>query len=222
MTVNPQNTQENVAESKPSEKEINFRKQEEMFKRQLEAERQARLQAEERAASLEKAAHPPSQDDEDDDSEPYVDRKKLKKTLNNFGQNVQKQTQADIQKAVGEALANERRQQWLESNPDFYEVMNHADKFAEKAPGLAKAILSMPEGFERQKLVYENIKMAGIHKKEEPKPSIQEKIDQNRRSPYYQPSGMGTAPYVPMGDTSPQGQKAAYDKMQELKARLRI
>jgi hypothetical protein len=80
----------------------------------------------------------------------------------------------------------------------------------------------MPEGFERQKLVYKNIKALGLHKPEEKAPSIQDKVDANRRSPYYQPSGVGSAPYAPVGDFSANGQKAAYEKMQELKSKLRI
>lgn len=218
MSVPTQNEQ---VQNQPSDKEMNFRKQEEMFKRQLEQERSARMQAEERASQLEKAKHQETEEDEGD-SEPYVDHRKLNKKLNQFGQNVQKQTQVEIQKAVGEALANERRQQWLDTNPDFYEVMQHADKFAEKAPSLAKTILSMPEGFERQKLVYENIKAVGAHKKEEDKPKIQDTVDKRARGPYYQPSGVGSSPYAGNGDFSPQGQKAAYDKMKELKSRLRI
>lgn len=218
MSVPTQNEQ---VQNQPSDKELNFRRQEEMFKRQLEQERQARIQAEERAAQLEKSKHQ-EPDDEETDSEPYVDHRKLNKKLNQFGANVQKQTQAEIQKAVSDALANERRQQWLDSNPDFYEVMQHADKFAEKAPSLAKTILNMPEGFERQKLVYENIKTLGVHKKEEDKPKIQETIDKRARSPYYQPSGVGSSPYASTGDFSPQGQKQAYDKLKELKSRLRI
>jgi len=87
----------------------------------------------------------------------------------------------------------------MKNNPDFYEVMNHAQKFAERDPELAESILTMPEGFERQKLVYKNIKALGIHKKEEPKPSIQETIDKNRRSPYYQPSGVGAALMLLLG-----------------------
>jgi hypothetical protein len=78
----------------------------------------------------------------------------------------------------------------------------------------------MPEGFERQKLVYKNIKALGIHKKDEPKPSIQDKVDQNRRTPYYQPTGVGTAPYANAADFSQSGQSAAYKKMKELQKRL--
>jgi hypothetical protein len=218
MSVPPQNEQ---VQNQPSDKELNFRKQEEMFKRQLEQERQGRIQAEERASQLEKQRSAPD-DDDDHSDEPYVDNKRLDKKLAKFGQKTMQQTQSEIKNAVNEALANERRQQWLDTNPDFYEVMQHADKFAEKAPSLAKTILNMPEGFDRQKLVYENIKAVGAHKKEEDKPKIQDTIDKRARSPYYQPSGVGASPYASNGDFSPQGQKQAYDKMKELKSRLRI
>ena len=78
-------------------------------------------------------------------------------------------------------------------------------------------------GVERfQKLVYENIKALGVDKPEQKQNSVQEKIDANKRSPYYQPSGVGSAPYASAGDFSDSGQKNAYAKMQELKKRLRI
>ena len=89
-------------------------------------------------------------------------------------------------------------------------------------PELAESILEMPEGFERQKLVYKNIKALGLHKPAEKQASIQDKIDANRRSPYYQPTGVSAGPYAGTGDFSKSGQKNAYDKMQQLKAQLRI
>jgi hypothetical protein len=112
---------------------------------------------------------------------------------------------------------------WLENNPDFYEVLNkNADKLAQRSPRLAKSILAMPDTFERQKLVYENIKELGLDKPESKQPSIQQKVDANRRSPYYQPSGIAAAPYSQVADYSETGQKQAYAKMQELKKQMRI
>jgi hypothetical protein len=64
-------------ENKPSDKELNFRALE---RRTQEAERRA--QEAERA--LQERSQLSHQDD-DDDSEPYVDHKKLQKTLNKFG-----------------------------------------------------------------------------------------------------------------------------------------
>jgi len=213
-------TQENQAEqAKPSDKELNFRALEQKYQRQLEQERNARLEAEKMV--LESQSKKNSNDD-DDDSEPYVDHKNLQKKLNKFGEQTKVQTQTEIKQAVQQALTEERRQNWLKNNPDFYEVLQHAEKFAQKDPELAESILEMPEGFERQKLVYKNIKALGIHKPEVKSPSIQEKVDANRKSPYYQPSGVGASPYTSQGDFSESGQKSGYENMQKLKKTLRI
>jgi len=208
-------------ENKPSDKELNFRALEAKYQKELDRERQARMEAEKVAQEVRDKQRLVS-DDDDDDSEPYVDKRKLNKTLAKFGEQSQKQTQSEIQKAVQMALHDERRQNWLKQNPDFYDVLQKADQFANAAPELAESILEMPEGFERQKLVYKNIKALGLDKPPQKQPTIQDKVDANRRSPYYTPSGVGTAPYSSVGDFSSSGQEQAYKKMQELKKQLRI
>jgi hypothetical protein len=221
MTVSASENQ--TEQSKQNDKETNFRLQEkalhEKYERILAQERAEKAQL---AKELDERSRQHSKEDDDDDSEPYVDHKRLNKKLAKFGEQTQRQTQTEIQTAVHKALAEERKQNWLKNNTDFVEVLKHADKFAEKDPELAESILEMPEGFERQKLVYKNIKALGLHKPEAKQPSIQEKIDANRRSPYYQPSSVGSAPYASAGDFSPSGQKNAYDKMQDLKKTLRL
>jgi hypothetical protein len=215
-------SQDNQAQVQPTDKELNFRKAEQKYQREIEAERQEKAQL---AAELEQykaKAQSRSNDDDEDDNEPYVDQKKLKKTMSQFGEQTNRNTANIVQQEVQKALNEERKSSWLRNNPDFSEVMSHAQTFAEQDPELAETILSMPEGFERQKLVYKNIKALGLHKPAAKAPSIQDTIDKNRKSPYYQPSGVGTAPYSSQSDFSKQGQKSAYDKMQELKNRLRI
>lgn len=220
MTV-PVSVSENQAqENKISEKELNFRNLEAKYQKQLEQERAARLEAERLAQEAISRKH--FKEEEEDDSEPYVDHKKLEKKLARFGEQTKQQTQGEIQRAVQTALSEERKQNWIKNNPDFYEVLQHAEKFAQKDPELAEAILEMPEGFERQKLVYKNIKALGVHLPTQKESSIQEKIDSNKRAPFYQPSGTGTAPYSTTGDFSAVGKKQAYDKMKELQNRLRL
>lgn len=211
--------QDNQAQTtQPSDKELNFRALEQRYQKQLEQERAARLEAERIAQErVQQTSH-----DDDDDDEPYVNKKKLDKKLSHFGEQTKKQTKAEIDNAVNQALYKERQQSWLNQNKDFHEIMKYAEKLYEKDPELAETILEMPESFERQKLVYKNIKALNLHVPQVQEPSIQEKIDKNRRSPYYQPSGVGTSPYQSMGNFSPTGQKEAYDKMQELKSRLRL
>lgn len=208
-------------EQKTNDKEYNFRALEAKYQRELAQERAAREEAEKKALEL-ISRQQNVKDEEDDDSEPYVDHKKLNKTLSSFEKKLEEKIDKRAEEKARTLLEINKKEYWLKQNPDFYEVLQHAEKFAQKDPELAEAILEMPEGFERQKLVYKNIKALGLHKPEVKQPSIQEKIDANRRSPYYQPSGVGTAPYAGAGDFSPVGQKSAYEKMQELKSRLRI
>lgn len=219
MTSNIQENQ--VQEQKPNDKELNFRALENKYQKKLDMERAARIEAE--RVAQEALSRKSSETEDDSDSEPYVDHKKLEKTLNKFGANQKQEIQSDIQRAINTAIAEDRKQNWINQNPDFYDVIQqNADKLYQHDKELAETILTMPDTFERQKLVYKNIKALGLHKAPSKEPSIQEKIDANRRSPYYQPSSVGTAPYAQVGDYSKTGQKNAYEKMQELKNKLRL
>jgi len=226
MTVPTNQPQENKVpenkpnEAKPNDKEYNFRQLEARYQRELEKERAARIEAEKLAREHTERQKRVVDEEDDIDDEPYVNNKKLNKTLQKFGQQQTQQTQTEIQKAVHMALQEERKQNWMKNNPDFYDIMQHAEKLMIKDPELAETILEMPEGFERQKLVYKNIKALGLHQPEEKKASIQEKVDANRKGPYYQPSGVSSSPYSMQGDFSSSGQKNAYQKMQDLKKRL--
>ncbi len=220
MTVPGQESQEQVQQQQNNNsKELNFRALEAKYQRQLDQANAARLEAEKRVEQYSQVQH---KDEDETDSEPYVDHKKLNRTLARFGEQTQKQTQTDINRAVQVALQEERKQNWVKSNPDFYNTLQLADKFAETHPELAETILDMPEGFERQKLVYKNIKALGLDKPDVKQESIQGKIDANRRTPSYQPNGVGSSPYSSQGDFSKAGQKSAYEKMQQLKNNLRI
>ncbi len=224
MSSSPEQNQ--TEQVKTDTTQENLVKQRKYYERQLEQEKLAREQAEQKAADLEKRTQQLNRpiEDDDDDAEPYVDKRKLKKELNRFGEQAKQQTTQEIQQAVQQALDQERTKNYLKENSDFNQIMGSdiVQKFADAHPRLAENILRMPEGFERQKLVYENIKALGLDKPQQKQPSIQDKIDANRRSPFYQPSGSGTAPYAQGGDFSPQGQKNAHAKMQELKGRLRL
>ncbi len=216
MTIPIENQAQDIqAQQKNNDKELNFRALESKYEKKLAEERQARLDLEQRLKQV-------SHIDEDDSDDPYVDNKKLNKKLTRFGEATQSEIHKAMESAKNTAKEELRKEMWMENNPDFYDTLNYAEKFAQKAPKLAESILRMPEGFERQKLVYQNIKALGLDQPEVKQPSIQEKIDANRRSPYYQPSGVGSAPYASQGDFSASGQKNAYDKLQELKRNLRI
>jgi hypothetical protein len=217
MTTTTENV---VQEPQKNDKEYNFRQ----LEAKLQQERQARIEAEQKAEQLSKQQQKSIENEEEDnDSEPYVDHKKFKKTLNKFDQSTKSEIQKAMEIAKQAAKEELKQEMWIENNPDFYDTLKqNADKFAQKHPELAESVFKIPDQFERQKLVYKNIKALGLDKPEQKQPSIQDKIDANRRSPYYQPTGIANSPYAGVGDFSDQGQKQAYTKMQELKKNLRI
>ncbi len=211
-----------VQENKVSDKEINFRKIEEKHRREL-ADMQARLEETERKATEALSRNRDNEDDKDDD-EPYVGHKRLEKKLSNFERKMEEKIDRKAEEKARMLIGQKEEEDWIKNNSDFSDVLREENlvKLVNKAPGLAESIKRMPDGIEKQKLVYNTIKSMGLDKPEQKQSSIQEKIDANRRSPYYQPSGVGAAPYNSVGDFSEAGQKNAYSKMKELQKRLRI
>lgn len=206
----------------PNDKELNFRALEQKYQRQLDQERNARMEAERQAQDMQARMASPQDDDDEDEPEPYVNKKKLRKEQEKFGRQIKQETQTEIQKAVHTAIQKERTENWLRQNPDFEDVLQHAEKFYQHDQELAESILTMPNTFERQKIVYKNIKALGLHKDKPKESSVQDKIDANRKGPFYQPSNVATSPYSQQADFSKQGQKEGYERMQQLKARLRL
>lgn len=215
MSEEIQNTDQQKPQTDNSA-EINFAK----LRKKLEAEIQEKealklktVQLEKEREELLRGRNVASEDDDDD--EPYIDKRKLKKELSRHGEEFEKR----VEKKVQEALEEERRATYLKENNDFNDILSEdgLKGFVESHPNLANAILRMPDGFERQKLVYENIKALKKLKEASSKPSIQDTIEANRRSPYYKGPTSATPPFG--GQIDP---KAAYNKMQELKSRLRL
>lgn len=219
-------SQDQTQEVKVDTSEVNLSKQRKFYEKQLESERLEKQQLQERLLMAEKAnkeREKQSPLNEDDDDEPYIDKKRLNKTLHSFEEKMEKRIDQRAHEKAMAIVDAEKRENYLSANSDFDHVMSPEilEKFSEKHPKLASSILKMPDGFERQKLVYENIKAFGLDKPEQ-KSSVQDKIDSNRKAPFYQPTSVGTSPYAPHSDFSAQGQKAAYTKMMELKNRMRI
>lgn len=217
-----QTSQNEPPQQPPSDQQINF----ERLRKQLEQERAMRQEAEKRVQDIERVAQEriKTETSDEDDDEPYVDHKKLNKKLTTFKKNIDDDIDKRVQEGARKMFEEEKRVSYLRENPDFQQVMSSdvVQKFADSHPRLAENILRMPEGFERQKLVYENIKALGLDKPKAKEPSIQEKIEANRRSPFSPAGGSQGPGYAPMGDFSEAGIKSNYDKMQELKKRLRL
>lgn len=222
MIENGQSSPQNESVSQ-NDKEQNLGRMRQKYEYALAQEAQRREELERQVQELAQRRNEP-QEEEEDLSDPYVDHKRLDKKLNKFGQNTEKNIQNAMQQAKQLAKEELKQEMFLDNNADFHDVLEtYSEDFAKRHPKLAENILRMPQGFERQKLVYQTIKELGVDKPKTKEMSIQEKVDANRRSPYYQPSGVvGSAPYSQVGDFSTQGQKNSYDKMKDLQKRMRI
>ena len=209
-------------QQKVSDKELNFRALESKYQKQLEQERAARLEAEKTAQVFHEMMSKFQKPEEESDDEPYVDHKKLERKLAKTEEKIDKKTISTVEEIVARTFQAERERNWIKQNPDFYDVMQHAEKLADQDPELAETILEMPDNFERKKLVYKNVKALKLHQPAQKAASIQDKIDSNRKMHYYQPSGVGTAPYAQTADFSPEGQKKAWEHVQNLKKNIRL
>lgn len=210
--TSPQATVTPPAEQ-PKTPEYNFAQ----IRKQLEQEKAGRLAAEERLAQQEQKKTQ-VRDEDDYSDEPYVDERRLNKKLAKFEETFDKKVDQRAEAIARSMVEQERQSSFLKANPDFNQILSPEllQKFVEKHPEMAEPMLEMPDNFARQKLLYQNIKALGLHRPAVPEVSIQQKIDQNRRSPYYQPSGGNTPPYASQGDFSEAGKKNAYAKQQEL------
>lgn len=220
------NQQVELDDSKTSNKEHNFaqlRKSKEQAEYERDSERQARQRLETEIASLKnsKPAIPEGEDDDFDDSEPYIDKKALKKHLSKMEKRNDEKINQRAEEISRKAIEDERRRnqdfRLKAEYPDFNEILteDNAQKLLEKKPELAQKILRIPDEQLRKEMAYQAIKDLNIHKKEEVKTNVQDRIAQNQRSPYYMPSNVGTPPSA-ASDFTEQGKKAAYAKMQDL------
>lgn len=211
----------NTDQQKQSEKEFNFEK----LRKQLESERAEKIKMQERLEALERAQRTSKPDDDEDSDEPYIDQKTFSRKMSKFESQMEEKIDKKAEEKARIFLEQEKQQDYVKRNPDFVQTLtqDNIQKFANEHPSIAERMLKMPDNFDRQALLYEQIKALQSQKKaSDEKSAVQQKIDQNRKSPFYQPSGMGSSPYAAAGDFSPSGQKASYDKLQELKARLRL
>lgn len=215
MTVPQENTQEQP-ETKQNDKEYNFAQ----IRKQLEQERQARMDLEKRLEEERSRPSAKESDDNDDDSnEPYIDKKTLEKKLARVTRDIDQKIDKRAEEKAKIFLEQEQQRTYLENNVDFDQILQPEmiQKYFEKFPNKAKALSRMPDTFDRRIVLYEDIKAHNLHRKEEAKPNIQETIDRNRRSPFYQPSmSAGQPPYAAVGDFTQTGQQNAYKKMQDL------
>ena len=221
----PDNSQNTATPSKSNDKEYNFaqlRKKQEQTEYELNREREERARLAEQIETLKNQKPKIDDEDDDNDAEPYIDKKTLKKHIRKL-----KEENETIITQKAEEIANKVLEQERKNNevyrlktmyPDFNEVLNEqsAQKLSERYPELADKILKVQDEQLRKEMAYQTIKTMNLHKPDPPKTETQDQINQKQRSHYYYPSGVATPPSVGSSDFSDVGKKQAWEKMQTL------
>lgn len=216
-------------EQKESNAERNFaklRQKAEKAEQLVEHERLERLKLQEEVERLRNQRAPEVPDDEEDDTsgDPYVDKRKLKKLFTKWEQKNDEKIVKTAREIAKEILSEERQRDYMfrlkSEHRDFEDVVNDEsiERLKSASPKMAAMLANVPGEYEKHLFAYEAIKMANLHRK--PEENVKQKVEQNLRNPYYHPATTGSGS-TSMGDFSQAGKKAAYEKIQQLKAQRR-
>lgn len=190
-----------------------------------EAIKQENFELKTRLSQLEEnAKKQPVQQDLDDDSEPYVDKKRLGKEMSKLKESLAVEIDRKAEEKARALLAEEKRKDFFKNNKDFHEVMQQdvIRKFIDEQPGLSEDLETLPDNFERQKVVYRMIKALNENKPvapaapAQPKSPLAAAFDARKSAMAYQPGGSSGGPFQSMGDFSQGGMKNAYDRFKSL------
>lgn len=213
-----------VVNEKPSQQiSDNARENFRRLEQSKEEERERRIKAEMDAALMRQRLemlemqNKPQEKDPLADVQDYVDPASLKAAFAQERQRLSKEAEAITDRKLKEWKQQEEKQNHLSrlksEFPDFGNVVNQENvvRFEQSHPEFVQSLLHIQDDYERKKLAYNFFKRMG--QPEVPKPSISEKVEENRRNPYMIPSGSGMPAAVEYDLKSPQARNAAYAKL---------
>lgn len=206
-----------TSDQKSNDKEINFARLRQDRDRAVEAYNSLKNELDSLKSQIQSSQVSQNDDSDDSVNDIYEEVKKLKRDL----RETKKAAQQEAKKLFDEERKSLAKYKLKTDYPDFESVVTPeiADKLVEKNPRLAEMLARIPEE-ERLPLLYETVKLSGIHKKPEPAaPQIQDQINKNMRNPYYMPAAVGHGSSS-ASDFSPTGQKSAYEQMKQLMSRI--
>jgi len=210
-----------------SDKELNFRKleqaREEQAQRAYKAEMETAL-LKQRLEMLEAQQRPPEVDPLDG-VEDFIDPNRYRADQAKREARLKKEAEIIAEKKFEEYKRRDDKQnhvQRLKSEfRDYDEVMNEQNivHFEKTNPEFVQTLLHVQDDYERKKLAY-NYFRRNLQPKEEIKQSIQSKVEENQRNPYYIPAGSGNPTSAVDYDLkSPQARENAYAKLKAAQRR---
>lgn len=197
-----------------------------------ESARQENFDLKQRLALLEenaKKAAIPKEGDEDD-GEPYVDKKRLSREMSKLKESMGAEIDRKAEEKARSLMAEEKKKDFFKNNKDFNEIMQQDEiqRFIAEQPGLAEDLETMPDNFERQKVVYRMIKTLKEAKPVQgtappaPRSALAQAFDARKSQMAYQPGGSSGGPFQSLGDYSQGGMKNAYDKYKALQKTVHL
>lgn len=195
-----------------------------------DAEKEARIRAEMEAEFLRKQLDGMSQsskiqeNDPLDEIEDYIDKQTYKKIREKDREAYRKEAdrlvEEKLKKIEQEKEQKRHEEEQKNSTPklrsqfsDYDEVMNEDNiiRLEQDNPTFLNAVLTIQDEYKRKYATYDYLKKAGYVAPKEP--SIKEKVEENRRNPYYFEPGSGTPIAVDFDVKSPQARQQAYEKL---------
>jgi len=213
--------------SELSDKELNFRRLEALRDNEREARLRAELQAESFRNELDQLKQmltPKEKDPLDDAPDEYVDTNRLKAKLAQERAAFERRAEEIARRTYEQQRSEDEKKNYLgrlrTEFRDFDEVLNENNIVAlEKTdPVFLKAVMQIPDDYERRKLAYEHIKSRNSSAPVS-KPSIRETVEENAKNPHYIPPGSGTPAAVEFDIRSKEARDQAYAKLKAAQKR---
>jgi hypothetical protein len=227
-TAGTERLSENVSEKSRE----NFRRLEAARDAEKEARIRAEMEAEFLKKRLDEIANSTNQVEADplDSVEDYVDAQTIRAKFDKERKALREEASRLAKEAIKEEkLAEEKKKREEEqknSTPklrsqfnDYDEVMNEENilRLEQDNPTFLNAVLEIQDEYKRKYATYDYLKKAGYVAPKEP--SIKEKVEENRRNPYYFEPGSGTPIAVDFDVKSPQARQQAYEKLKQAQRR---
>lgn len=212
-----------------SDKESNFRRLE--AAREVDRERALRAELENQMLKREmeniKTMLTPAEkdplDDVQDMSDPDQVRKAFKTALARNESRFKKEAEEVADRKIEQKFKEREDANFLgrlkSQYTDYDSVMNDAslEKLSKTNPEFLEAAMQIPDDYARRKLVYAHLKTNKPVAEE--RQSIKEIVDENKRNPFFIPSGSGAPSAVDYDLKSPKARDEAYAKLKAAQRR---
>lgn len=190
-------TQETAAPEKTvnQDKEVNFRRLETAWEREKEARYQAEMKSQllQKEIEMIKASLAPVErdplDEIEDFSDPVQVKEKINKKLNGMLSSFERKAKEIVEKTVDEKNKVNWDKRLKKDYPDYMDVVTPeaCTKLEQSDPLFLQTALKLQDEYDRGEAVYQYLK----RQKKAPQPSIQEKVENNKKNNYLIPDSHG-------------------------------